>query len=132
MENSVCLNVLSSTLSPEQICDQLGMHGDDTWRIGDKRKNTKILEKENGWAHKSRVKKSAHLEDHIESIMDLVRSFECKFKAISELSDCDVQLSCAVYGDDEPPLFFETKIIGWLSDIGASLDIDLYLSGNRE
>ncbi|QLQ33445.1 MAG: hypothetical protein HZT40_19645 [Candidatus Thiothrix singaporensis] len=49
MENYVRLMVLSESISPEQISNQIGMLGDETWRIGDKRKNAAILEKENGW-----------------------------------------------------------------------------------
>lgn len=128
MENYVRLMVLSESVSPEAIRNQLGIFGDDIWRIGDKRKNTIVLEKENGWVLRSKKEKFAYLEDHLENIRELIKGYEGNFKAISDTLDCEVQLSYAVYCEDEPPLFFEKEIIAWLDSIGASLDIDLYSS----
>ncbi|MEN3157787.1 DUF4279 domain-containing protein [Alkalimonas sp. NCh-2] len=127
MENYVRLMVLSESASPEQISSQLGMLGDETWRIGDKRKNTAILEKENGWMLHSKREKSTELEDHIDNIRELIRGCESNFKTLSDVTDCEVQLSCSVYYKDEPQLLFEKEIIIWLNSIGASLDLDLYL-----
>lgn len=128
MESYVRLMVLSESISPEQISSQLGILGDDTWRVGDKRKNTAILEKENGWILHSKKEKSVDLEGHIDNIRALISGYESNFKIISDAFDCEVQLSCAVYYENEPPLLFEKEIIIWLNSIGASLDIDLYLA----
>lgn len=129
MENYVRLIVLSESVSPEKISSQLGLLGDETWRVGDKRKHTAILEKENGWILYSKKEKSMDLEDHIDDIRNLIRGYESNFKIMADVYNCDVQLSCAVYYKDEPPLFFEKGVIIWLNSIGASLDIDLY--GNK-
>lgn len=128
MRNYVRLMVISESVSPEQISRQLGVRGDETWRIGDKRKNTDILEKENGWGLHSKKESTMNLEDHIENIRDLIKGFESNFKILSDALDCEVQLSCVVYFKDEPPLLFEKEVINWLNSIAASLDIDLYLS----
>ncbi len=37
---------------------------------------------------------------------------------------------CAVYSNGAPPLNFEKFITNWLGCIGASLDIDLYVSSS--
>ncbi|QLQ33446.1 MAG: DUF4279 domain-containing protein [Candidatus Thiothrix singaporensis] len=70
------------------------------------------------------------LEDHIDNIRNLIRGYENNFKIMSDFYNCEVQLSCAIYYKREPPLFFEKEIIAWLNSMGASLDIDLYLSGD--
>jgi len=126
MENHVRLMVLSDNLSPEKLIKQLAMSGDKIWSLGDKRLNTLLLEKENGWVLKSKIALNLDLEDHIENVMSLIKGNEARFKAISNQEGCFIQLSCACYYDDEPPLIFESEVINWLSDLNASLDIDLY------
>ncbi len=126
MENHVRLMVLSDNLSPEKLIKQLAMSGDKIWSLGDKRLNTLLLEKENGWVLKSKIALNLDLEDQIENVMSLIKWNEARFKAISNQEGCFIQLSCACYYDDEPPLIFESEVINWLSDLNASLDIDLY------
>ncbi len=132
MENYVHLAVLSDSLDPEEISSQLGLSCDEAWVVGDKRVNTLLLEKENGWVLKSRVEKNADLEDHIESVMELIKDSEHKFKAISCTKGCIVQLSYISYCESTPALNFENEVIDWLSSLGASLDIDIYRAVGKE
>jgi hypothetical protein len=130
MEYHIRLIILSSSLNPEQISDQIGKAADETWLLGDQRKDTIILEKENGWMLFSKRKLSAELHEHLDNIRVALNGAECKIKNISETLGCDVQLSCVVYTKSEPPLEFEKKDIAWLASMGASLDIDVYLTEN--
>lgn len=126
MKNYVGLIVTSDSISPEKISSQLDVPGDKAWRLGDRRKDTAILEKENGWAIYSKKSESLDIEIHIDEIKEFVKGYENNFKVMSDTFDCDIQLSCAIYCKHQPPLFFTKEVIAWLNDIGASLDIDIY------
>ena len=128
MKVYVCLTVFSDSLSPEEMRNHIGIAGDETWKVGDKRGLTEILEKENGWSLCSELDNNLELEAHIYQIMGVTKGGEDKLKMLSERDDCEVQLSCAIYCSSEPALFLEKKIISWINSIGASLDIDLYIS----
>ncbi|MBQ0728546.1 MAG: DUF4279 domain-containing protein [Thalassolituus oleivorans] len=122
----VRLTAFSDTFSPEEIRDYIGIFGAETWKAGDKRGETEILEKENGWSLRSLV--DSELEDHISQIMKMTKGHEDKLLNLSERGDCEIQLSCVVYDGSAPALFFEKEVISWIASIGASLDIDLYIT----
>lgn len=126
MKCYVRLMILSDSLSSHEISIKIGALPDEVWALGDKRKNTSILEKENGWVVHSKKENTADLEEHIYSIQQSLRGVENEIFMISNESGCDVQLSCVIYHTDMPPLYFSKELIIWLNSIGASLDLDLY------
>jgi hypothetical protein len=128
MNSYVRLAAFSETISPEELRDYIGIAGAETWRVGDKRAETEILEKENGWSLSSLVDSDSELEDHVYQIMEVMKGHEDKFNNLSKKSGCEIQLSCVVYDGGTPALFFESEIISWIASIGASLDIDLYIT----
>ncbi|WP_417784418.1 DUF4279 domain-containing protein [Terasakiella pusilla] len=126
MESYIELSVISSILCSDEIVNFLGMPADKNWNTGDKIENTIMVEKESGWLIRSRKNKNVELDIQINSIINRIKGIEYKFKEISTLNETDVQLSVVIYYEKEPPLFFKKEIITWLSEIGASVDIDLY------
>lgn len=126
MKVYVRLDVLSEKYSPGELVKKIGIAGDNLWRKGDIRGKSKIVEKENGWSINSRVALNDDLIDHLMNLQSQVCGCEKKIYEISNLADCLVQVSCAIYYKEEPPLGIEKSQIDWLSKIGACLDIDLY------
>ena len=107
----------------------LGLAYDKSWRIGDKRGRSGIIQKNNGWVLTSKVSSSAPLEDHIS---DLLVRLADHTDAIREISRRDeVELSCVIHAAHPPPLNFSKDLVHNLSQLGASLDIDLYLTGDE-
>jgi len=128
VKSYIRLVVLSDSMEPDEIINQIDLVGDKVWKRGDKRGNTLILEKENGWMVNSKEKNDSEIERHIESIRSIIRGKESILKHMSQEGGCIIQLSYAIYSKDEPPLSFNKDIINWLGSVGASLDVDLYLS----
>jgi len=126
MECHVRLLVLSDNLDPDQITNKIGLVGNESWRIGDKRGDTLLLEKENGWSIRSNKNITEDLESHLDDLYSQVKGAEEKFKHISNIEGCFVEVACSIYYKDEPPLNFDKKAVSWLESLGASLDIDLY------
>lgn len=124
IENHVFLKILSKCLSPEDMGNIIGLKVDKSWRIGDFRGKTKIQERMNGVVIGSRLDKSEELENHILDLFNRISGHEKSIKALS--SDNSVELSCAVYAEVVPALYFEKEVIRKISEIGASFDIDLY------
>jgi hypothetical protein len=127
MQTYVRLIVLSDKLSPDDISKMLGVSGSKTWKIGDSINNLQMFEKENGWLLNSDSETNLDFNEHIECLIDSVGNSVSKFKAISELSGCDVQVSYVIYCEDSPPLNIDKDIITWINSMGASLDIDIYI-----
>lgn len=107
------------------ITKALGLNSDRSWRVGDKRPHTIIEEDNNGWIINSGRPKATCLEEQVQALLDRVDQCKDAIKVLSR--DASVEFSCVVYADTTPALNFGAGIIGRLSELGASLDIDLYL-----
>jgi hypothetical protein len=111
---------------PEAISSAIGVSPDRTWKVGDKRPHTIIEEKCNGWILGSGLDRSVSLEKQIETLLGKIEN--CN-DAIRTLSRSDtVELSCVIYADATPALNFDASIIDKIAQLGASLDIDLYIN----
>jgi hypothetical protein len=128
-ETIVRLKITGTNRPPEQISKAIGLTCDRSWRIGDKRENTVIVEKTNGWVLNSGLPKTASLEAHIEDLLKRLLAHADKLRLLSE-DEC-TELSCVVYAASPPALNFDKTVIQRLSDLGVSLDIDLYLTGGE-
>ncbi len=121
----VRLKITSVHITPEEITEKLGISCDNSWRLGDKRKKTIIEEKENGWVLDSGLSRSASLENHIDVLLKRLSPHAVTIRLLSQKSK--VELSCVCYAATPPALNFSSGIIKRLDELGASLDIDLYL-----
>ncbi|HAS8259311.1 TPA: DUF4279 domain-containing protein [Vibrio vulnificus] len=120
------LSIMSESVSSKDISGQVGMSFDELWDIGDRRKLGSIVEKDNGCTIKSEVDSSSTIEDHLESLFMRTVDKEHSIRLLSDRGDVYIQVSLSIYSEDAPPLTFERKYINWISNIGASLDVDLY------
>ena len=88
----VRLKVTSASRTPEQISDATGILCDHSWRIGEKRGKTILVEKTNGWVLNSKMPKNAPLEAHIEELLGRLVVHADRIRALSEHET--VELSC--------------------------------------
>jgi hypothetical protein len=123
-ENIVRLYVFSVHKTAEQIAENIGLHFDKSWRIGDKRGKSIIMEKENGWALNSNLPKSAPLDLHIEKLLERLSPYKDKIRMLAQ--NDTVQFSCIIHTANRPPLHFSKTIVKEIYQLGASLDVDLY------
>jgi hypothetical protein len=124
----VRLKVTSASRTPEQISDATGILCDHSWRIGEKREKTILVEKTNGWVLNSKMPKNAPLEVQIEELLERLIVHADRIRVLSEHET--VELSCVVYASAPPSLNFNKSVIQRVCQLGASLDIDLYLIGS--
>lgn len=125
-ETIVRLKVLSPDRTPDQITATFGLSCDSCWRIGDERAHTTIKEKTNGWVLGSGLSKTASLEEHIDALLAVLDARADSVRSIAATSE--VVLSCVVYADTPPALYFDQRVIQRLARLGANLDVDLYIN----
>ena len=126
----VSLRLMSDAKSPDQIFVELGVPADNSWRKGDRRGKTSLIEKENGYEFRSDQPGDISLEEQVHSLLHRLAPIASKIRAIG----CeDVQLTCVVYALRMPSINFSSSAIDILSRLGASIDVDLYVEeGNWE
>jgi hypothetical protein len=120
----VRLKITSPRRTPQEISDAIGLDCDRSWRIGDKRGNTLIIENTNGWVLNSNSGKNASLEMHIDELLGRLSIHADRIRSLTDHET--VELSCVVYAFSPPALNFDQSVIQRLARLGASLDIDLY------
>lgn len=132
MNNEVIVRVkiLSETRTPDQITQFVGIAPDKSWRIGDKRAKSSIVEGKHGWLLHSGLAKSASLEAHISALTSLLLPHASKIKELSR--DDAVEFSIVIYASSPPSLFFSKETIATISQLGANFDIDLYIVPSQE
>jgi Domain of unknown function (DUF4279) len=126
----VSLRLLSGEKSPDQIFVELGVPADNSWRTGERRGKTSLIEKENGYEFRSGQPGDISLEEQVHSLLHRLEPIASKVRSIG----CEVvQLTCVVYASRMPSIHFSSSAIEMLDRLGASIDVDLYVEeGNWE
>jgi len=115
---------MSDTVSPEWITETLQIQPDKIWRRGDPRAGC-LVQVENGWQIEGESEGASFDELTVE-LLSRAEIETGRFREVS--SECTVELSCVAYCESPPELNFQKSTIQALSRIGASLDIDVYLT----
>ena len=124
MNSFVKLKIISDELTKSDITSLIGLEGDYAWSKGEYRKNTKIKEKRHGWAIESQINKGLDINSHLRALLDRTLGYEDKIEQL--LPKAEILVSCAVYFEETPSLYFDADLIKRMSLIGADFDIDLY------
>ncbi len=125
-EIKVRLNVTDFSCRPNEIGRILGLRSSKTWRAGEKIESTIRLHKQNGWRLDSGLTKGS-IEQKVKF---LISKIQPKLKAFKRLPPhAAIELSCIIYtrSDHRPAISFPREALKTLSEIGASIDIDLYI-----
>jgi hypothetical protein len=124
-ETFVRLKIRSTRRSPDEIGSELGLAADEQWQAGGFRPRTKMVAKTNGWILDSGKPRDATLDEHLEALLARLRGHEDRIRAIS--SSDSVEVSCVLYSIREPALNFSPELLARITELGAGLDIDLYV-----
>lgn len=126
-EIKVYFRIVGFPMSPEVLTDKLGLKPTDTWKKGDAGRIAKTTFKNNGWELSSGLNKSVDLKTHVGTLLDNITPFKKNF--VKVCSEYPPDLICVVYsyGGDRPAIVFERDIIKELTELNASIDVDLYV-----
>jgi len=98
---------------------------DDTWKIGDFRGKTRIVEQDSGAIFEAKGEVDS-CKDYMLEIRDRVKEIHSDLVRAVLNNEIDIQLSCVVYSKSAPELNFDAEDVRWMSGLGASLDIQVY------
>lgn len=128
----VRLLVRSDTVSPLQVTEIIGLEPDRVRIKGHLRPRTSLINKRHEWCRSSHLPESSTLEEHLAKLVADLADYELGLKS---LSHCEIVISCAIYADSEPMVYFDAATVSAIARIGAAVDVDLYVSkggGERE
>ena len=121
----VSLRLTSDNKSPEQLFAELGVPAEKSWRKGDRREKTALIEQENGYEFRADPLEGMSFEDQADVLLRRLDPIAEKIRGLG----CDhVQLTCVVYASRVPAIHFSRSALEKMSRFGASLDVDLYLA----
>jgi Domain of unknown function (DUF4279) len=119
-------------VDPEKITVAIGIEPTESWNVGDAIEKTKLKRKENGWALSSGLDKSSELEEHLDVLFE---QLQAKWAILTSLcSKYDAEISCTVYGYEAqgPAMHLDKKIVKFIAELNAEVDIDYYCLDNPE
>jgi len=119
------LVITSKTMSPAQITETLKLPPDKSYIINTpKQKETTSLHKYNLWEILIKKNNLYHTEPLVEQLLSLIKPIK---NNLSELKNVKKEISVVVYKEKNmPSINYNRKIISFINDINASLDIDVY------
>jgi hypothetical protein len=125
-ESIVRLKILSHAYTPDCITAMLGVKCDKEWRAGDTRKHTTIVESANGWVLHSSLPRTADMDAHIDLLLQVLEPVKESIRRLSATET--VELSIVIYSPSPPALRFDASIVARIAELGAGLDVDLYIT----
>ena len=124
------LRLTADSLDPDDITMRAGVSPTKAWRNGEPIMGSSTGKRTfSRWAIHTETLDTYDSSDAICLLMKRTSSILAKNLALlaAEYS-ASFEVSCAIYrsgGDPLPSLFMNRNVIGWLSSIGAALDIDI-------
>ncbi|HXH25900.1 MAG TPA: DUF4279 domain-containing protein [Vicinamibacterales bacterium] len=119
------ISIVSQERSPEQISTLTGVQPDRSWRIGDKRANTSIIEKTHGWILTSRVKDiGLDVEAHLDDLLQRIKPATERFASLPEPDVVTVHV--AIYSQSRILMSLEPHVPKLIAALGARFDIEIY------
>jgi hypothetical protein len=116
---------------PDEISSVVGVSPTRSWRVGDRRSRNGVeltAETTSGWRFELGPKVSVELPALVEELLSHFSNHGPGLREIVTRTGAAVEVSVHVYMADQAPIgFFELPLLRRLVDLGANLDIDLYV-----
>lgn len=118
-----------SLLDPVEFTNRIGFASTNYWFKGDSILNNKTYRHETAWEYSTGFIKTYYLEDVSKLLLD---KFDDKLEVIREylnLNKIETKLYIVAESSDgdTPALYFDKRLIKFLSKIDGVVDIDLYV-----
>jgi hypothetical protein len=121
----VSFYLISELRSADEISAVLGLPFSRQFRKGDKRSGTILVHQKNFWILDSNVDAKLPFREHILHLLNVLTPFRGKLKEVMPF--CEAQCTCIAHGKSTPELTFDADLLFQLGEMGADLDIDLYI-----
>lgn len=132
---TVGVTIESSTLTPEQISERVGIAWDEVRRIGDPRGHTERKWERNVWRIFERKQGRGRTDAHAlipRCIADLMHRLVPISRSLCGITQAEGgEFFIAVSARSVPGLSLSSDVLRVLADAGLSLDVDIILYGSE-
>lgn len=124
------LCITSTNIDADQITSLLELAPTKSWKVGDSILGTTLRKKTNGWCFSvSDYKIQLDMAELARPLLERLMAKSSLIKSVCKDNNLQCELSYAVYITDETPIaHFDQKLISYLENLGASMDIDIILT----
>jgi hypothetical protein len=128
-ELSVCLTIRSSDLQPEAVTTQLGLQPTRTWKAGEKRGSTRVVERDSGWILRTPARPALEFDDLVSEVLNEIEPRASELLELAKQPGMTVRLDCVGYVTATvPSIYFENGLLRRMGALGVDLDVDLFLT----
>lgn len=123
------LLITSFNVSPTLLTEKLGIEPTQAWAKGDDVIGKDLKRKDSLWLLSTVYQESLDVNESIALLMDILKPEKNALQEIKRLYDVKYTLEIMIKIRDEeaPAIYFNTNCIQFINDIGAEIDIDLYV-----
>ena len=131
LETRVMFILTGLDVAPDDITDSIGIQPTQTWRRGDFLQKTCLGTKHDGWCLASRYTNDPDLSNQIVHLIDALEPFHERILRARRKYNLEAEISCVVYLEGETPIaHFDSNLIGRISRLQVSFDLDIILLGD--
>ena len=136
--HKVALKFFNFDCTPYELTKQLAIEPTETalkgqdYYIGPKHKRIKKIWPWNFWMYQVVVERNRHsIVDQIDEFIDnVIKPRQEKIKEIVANCDCEISIVQIIYEGCNPGLHLDNGRLKILTDIGAEIDVDIYVLDN--
>ncbi|PCJ82776.1 MAG: hypothetical protein COA57_13100 [Flavobacteriales bacterium] len=138
--HKVALKFFDFDCSPDELTKEFGLEPTETalkgqeYHVGPEHRRLKKTWPWNFWMHQVIIVKNRHwIGDQIDDFLDnIIKPRQGKIKKI--ISTCESEFSIVqyIYEGCNPGLHFDNDRLKIITDIGAEIDVDIYVFGNGQ
>ncbi|HZW07049.1 MAG TPA: DUF4279 domain-containing protein [Phycisphaerales bacterium] len=122
------LTSVGRDVTPRCIADRIALVPESTWTIGDAVRPGGITRKNTGWRFVLPSEAAYDMDLHLRQLLDLIEPHKTHIAEAVEQLKLTILISITVYMRDETPAaWFSAATLRRVVELGADLDIDMYL-----
>lgn len=120
--------LLGERLDPPLVTRRLALTPSRAFRAGDPIVREKGKRRTNGWVLSIGPERSFAVHEQVERLIAQLKPKTAEIVGLREELGVELRIYCIVYvADQTPNIWFKPDVVAWASQVGASIDVDLYV-----
>jgi hypothetical protein len=121
--------LLGERLDPPLVTRRLALTPSRAFRADDPIVAEKGKRRTNGWVLSIGPERSFAVDEQVERLIAQLKPKTAEIVGLREELGVQLRIYCVVYmADQTPNIWFKPDVVAWASQIGASIDVDLYIA----
>ncbi|KKC50155.1 hypothetical protein VE23_24415 [Paenibacillus sp. D9] len=122
-------DIYGDDFNPQIITDQLNIQPHTSWRKGDSVEGKPIVRKKSCWSFSTGYQESLDINDQLSEIIERFQGESEKLIELKKAHNLEILVSIVINIEEnqKPAMNFNKEAISFIHQIGAEVDIDLYI-----